>query len=276
MRLKHLEAALSSLTREFPDPKVELEQYPTSSHLAASVIQLAVDHGDLGEGRICLDLGCGTGMLAVGAAFVCDQVLAVDCDPDALEVAQMNVESIELEDTMQWIQARVCTKKAATSGGGSRGNNKSNTKGRGRGGRGRGRGRGGRAAASQSGSDTMAILVLDGNDGIPLTDNCVDTVLTNPPFGTKQNAGIDVQFLRTACRLARRSVYSFHKRSTRTFLLKTLEEWGYHATVAAEMAFDIPQAYRFHTQKTKDVEVDLIRVEVGGTSSPLEEEGEPL
>ena len=28
------------------------------------------------------------------------------------------------------------------------------------------------------------------------------------------------------------------------------------------MAFDIPQMYLFHSQKTKDVEVDLIRVEI--------------
>jgi len=28
------------------------------------------------------------------------------------------------------------------------------------------------------------------------------------------------------------------------------------------MAFDIPNMYRFHSQKTKDVEVDLIRVEI--------------
>lgn len=93
----------------------------------------------------------------------------------------------------------------------------------------------------------------------------ISTVLTNPPFGTKNdNAGIDLQFLRTATRLARQSVYSFHKRSTRTFLLKTIQEdWGYHnAEVVAEMAFDVPNMYKFHTQKSKDVEVDLIRIDV--------------
>jgi predicted RNA methylase len=50
MKLKHLEAALSSITREFPSPKVSLEQYPTSAHLAASVIALASENGDLGQG----------------------------------------------------------------------------------------------------------------------------------------------------------------------------------------------------------------------------------
>jgi predicted RNA methylase len=101
-------------------------------------------------------------------------------------------------------------------------------------------------------------LVLDKNDS---------TVLTNPPFGTKSdNAGIDLQFLRTATRLARRSVYSFHKRSTRAFLLKTIQEdWGYpDSKVVAEMAFDVPKMYKFHTQKSKDIEVDLIRIVVAG------------
>lgn len=42
-----------------------------------------------------------------------------------------------------------------------------------------------------------------------------DTVITNPPFGTKNNKGIDVTFLRTALDIATDSVYSLHKTSTR-------------------------------------------------------------
>lgn len=42
-----------------------------------------------------------------------------------------------------------------------------------------------------------------------------DTVLMNPPFGTKQNNGIDMNFLRIALKLAKQSVYSLHKTSTR-------------------------------------------------------------
>jgi hypothetical protein len=37
-----------------------------------------------------------------------------------------------------------------------------------------------------------ALLIMDAKDGIPLGSNCVDTVLTNPSFGTKNNQGIDV------------------------------------------------------------------------------------
>jgi predicted RNA methylase len=249
---------------------------------------MAIENGDLGEDRVCCDLGCGTGMLAIGAAFCCDFVLAVDCDADAIEIAHQNAQQVELEETIQFVLARVEMKQPAISQqqqqqqqqqSASRGGK--NARGGGRG-RGRGKGRGGGAPAgspndssSSSSEPTKDRIAVQGHDGIPLLDNCVDTVLTNPPFGTKQNAGMDVQFLRTACRLARRAVYSFHKTSTRTFLLKTLHEWGHTAQVVAEMKFDIPQMYKFHKQKSVDIQVDLIRVSIdngggggGGGISP--------
>jgi predicted RNA methylase len=186
-------------------------------------------------------------------------VIAVECDEDALELARENAEQVELEDTIQFINARVEMK--------SSGNNKKQQKqadrkgGRGGGGGGRNSKRGGgRGSASQQ--QTKALIIMDDKDGIPLRSNCVDTVLTNPPFGTKNNQGIDVQFLRTATRLARRAVYSFHKKSTRAYLMKTVQEWGYEVQVAAEMTFDIPQTYTFHEQKSVDIEVDLLRVSI--------------
>lgn len=42
-----------------------------------------------------------------------------------------------------------------------------------------------------------------------------DTVIMNPPFGTKHNSGMDIKFLETALNLANTSVYSLHKTSTR-------------------------------------------------------------
>jgi hypothetical protein len=55
---------------------------------------------------------------------------------------------------------------------------------------------------------------------------------------------------------------SFHKRSTRDFLLKIIrDDWGFpESEVVAEMSFDIPNSYKFHKSKTKDIEVDLIRI----------------
>ncbi|XP_078183557.1 rRNA N(6)-adenosine-methyltransferase METTL5 isoform X4 [Callithrix jacchus] len=42
-----------------------------------------------------------------------------------------------------------------------------------------------------------------------------DTVIMNPPFGTKNNKGTDMTFLKTALEMARTAVYSLHKSSTR-------------------------------------------------------------
>jgi len=98
------------------------------------------------------------------------------------------------------------------------------------------------------------------DDGIPLRDGCVDTVLTNPPFGTKQNAGIDLAFLKCACRLSRQAVYSFHKSSTREHVLKKAKEWHMGAEIVAAMKFDIPKTYNFHKEKNVDVDVDLVRL----------------
>ena len=124
MRLKHLEASLSSLQREFAEPKVQLEQYPTSPHLAACVMQLALDREDLGEGRSCLDLGCGTSMLLVAAALVdTDLCIGVDCDEEALDVAQANLERVEMEDAVELIQAQVrmrCIKGGPSTNAASR------------------------------------------------------------------------------------------------------------------------------------------------------------
>lgn len=175
MRLKHLEASLSCLQREFPDPKVELEQYPTCPELAAAVVDAAVNRGDLGNpGQSCLDLGCGTGMLTVAAAFVVEEgetVWGVDCDDDALAIARENVEHVDLEDCVRFVKARVGMKAALSS---SRNNNKNTKQQRGKG-RG-GRGRGGRVG-SQPASLTKSRLIHDGADGIPLEDNCVEYVL---------------------------------------------------------------------------------------------------
>lgn len=236
MKLKHLESALSSIQREFPSPKVELEQYPTSSNLAAWVGLTALENGDIGEGMSSLDLGCGTGMLANCCALLgTDYVIAVDCDEEALQIASENAESLDLEDTIEIILAKVKVPPAKQTGNSRQGGNKS------KGGRGKGRGRGrqGRGGNNQQQSGpTIALEMSSGiaADGLPLRSDCVDTVITNPPFGTKENAGMDIQFLRAAIRVARRAVYSFHKTSTRAYLLKTLgEEWGLEVKVVAEM-----------------------------------------
>jgi len=270
MKQKHLESCLSSIpNRVFPDPKIQLEQYPTSVNLAASIVLTALAKGDAGKGRTILDLGCGTGNLGLAFAMVkSDFVYLVDCDSDALDLARENVEMLEEEELIgsgsedsdgccmgvELIKAKLKYDPPTRNQGGD-GSRGGKGRGRGRGGRGRGRGAGrGSVTLTQPSTDNQ-------DDGIPLPSKMVDTVITNPPFGTKNNEGIDVQFLKTAIRLARRSVYSFHKTSTRPFLMKLLrDKWGLDVEVVAQMKFDIPNMYKFHKQKCVDVEVDLIRV----------------
>lgn len=97
-----------------------------------------------------------------------------------------------------------------------------------------------------------------------LTTSClrpkfVDTVIMNPPFGTKHNQGMDVTFLKQGLCIARNAVYSLHKTTTRQHMEKKAREWDVGMEVIAELKFDLPASYRFHKHKTADVAVDFIR-----------------
>ena len=124
-------------------------------------------------------------------------------------------------------------------------------------------------------------------DGLEfIADNSFDLVFTNPPFGTKNNAGIDLQFLFTATRLSSGAVYSFHKTTTRIYILKVLQRWGFlvlnegipgnrgEVEIVAEVGFDVSktEGYGGHKLDCKSIEVDIIRVDVGARDSRRERE----
>jgi putative methylase len=78
----------------FDDPHVEWEQYPTPTPLAAHLVHLAALQGDLD--RPVVDLGTGTGMLALGARLAgATSVVGVERDPGALGVAAENARRVE-------------------------------------------------------------------------------------------------------------------------------------------------------------------------------------
>jgi len=93
MKLKNLEMALQKI-RGFAKPDAALEQYMTPPDLAARFLFDVYMHQDL-ENLEVLDLGCGTGMLSVGAALLGASVTGVDCDPHALSIAQENASTIK-------------------------------------------------------------------------------------------------------------------------------------------------------------------------------------
>ena len=65
MKRKQLESYLEEVN-QFSSPKLELEQYATDSHLAASVLYtMESSFGDL-QDKIVLDLGAGCGVLSIG------------------------------------------------------------------------------------------------------------------------------------------------------------------------------------------------------------------
>jgi len=89
----------------FRDPDPGLEQYPTPADLAAHVVHLADLHGDL-AGRRVVDLGAGTGMLALAAATRSpERVLAVELDAGALRVARENEAGVDPETRVDWLRA---------------------------------------------------------------------------------------------------------------------------------------------------------------------------
>lgn len=98
MKLRQLEMALQKVTGfERPDPGYE--QYQTPAPLAARLLFDAALRGDI-EGRSVLDLGCGTGILAIGACLLgAAKVWGVDQDPVALKTATANAshQMVEIE-----------------------------------------------------------------------------------------------------------------------------------------------------------------------------------
>ncbi len=83
MKLNRLERLLENL-EGFSDPSPLLEQYRTPAPLAARLLFHAALKGDIEGKRVC-DLGCGTGILAIGASLLgAREVVAVDIDQSAL------------------------------------------------------------------------------------------------------------------------------------------------------------------------------------------------
>lgn len=108
----------------------------------------------------------------------------------------------------------------------------------------------------------MDCILADVRKGLGfIRANCVDTAITNPPFGTKNNAGIDAVFVKTALTVSP-ICYSLHKSSCRQVLVKKLSSADTECSVLAEMSFDLPKQYRFHKEDCVSVSVDLLKTEL--------------
>ena len=91
MKKKELEILLQKIP-SFSKPVPNLEQYITSSNIAADIIFTAHQLGDI-ENKIVLDLGCGTGIFSVGAFLTgAKKVIGIDIDNNIIDIARKYAE----------------------------------------------------------------------------------------------------------------------------------------------------------------------------------------
>lgn len=205
------------------------------SVLAARMIYTAQTQYEDIENHSLIDLGIGTGMLSIASCLLgAEHIFGFDCDPDALQLCQTNIKEFELDSQIDLIQ-----------------------------------------------TDLRRIR-------LPIDSNRIlaDTIIMNPPFGTKPfstskeeqeefcTTGIDMHFLQHARNLARHSIYSLHKTSTREHISKKAKDWNMKMDVLAVLQFDIPKLEKKRmNRKTstasnaplKSIEVDFIRFEIKET-----------
>lgn len=180
-------------------PKVALEQYTIPATLAANILFTACYVHDDIQGKSVIDLGTGTGRLALGASILgAEYVAGVDVDRSSLNLAAKNSKALAAD--VDWVLGEIETIRGP-----------------------------------------------------------VDTVLMNPPFGTKQ-AHADLHFLRCALNLGR-VVYSIHKSSTRKFLSEWLQNQGIKNMEVTIAKMEIPHQFSFHRKRRHLVEIDVLRIE---------------
>lgn len=96
-----------------------------------------------------------------------------------------------------------------------------------------------------------------------------DTVIMNPPFGTKQEHA-DRIFLDKAFQTAP-IVYSIHKTSTEEFIQKYASSKGYKTTHIIRTKLIIPYTQLFHKKPKKEIKITIFRL-IQLSAEPLAKE----
>jgi len=105
VKQKNLELLLAKV-KPHPHPSPSLEQYQTPAGIAAEALYFAHGKGDI-AGKKVLDAGCGTGILAIGAALLgAAEVVAVDMDEAALGVAMQNARALGVDIGLLTVDAK--------------------------------------------------------------------------------------------------------------------------------------------------------------------------
>jgi putative methylase len=197
VRKRDLEIALQGIAPH-ARPKVKLEQYTTPASLAADLLfRACYTYEDIRD-RAVVDLGTGTGRLAIGAAILgANPVVGVDLDAESLNAALCN--SKRMRQKISWVAG-----------------------------------------------DIESIR------------NSFDTVIMNPPFGTKQEHA-DIRFLRVALNIGK-VIYSIHKSTTHSFIARWLKDLETEFEVVMTTKMAIPHQYEFHHKRSHLVDVDVLRI----------------
>jgi len=107
---RQLEMALQKL-RPLTSRSPRLEQYPTPADIAADLLWEALAAGDI-EGKDVIDLGCGNGILAIGAMLLgAHHAVGIDIDPEAIKVAEQAAADTGVN--VEFFEADVATAKGS-------------------------------------------------------------------------------------------------------------------------------------------------------------------
>ena len=103
VRKLDLEKAIVEI-QPHPAPKAYFEQYTIPSDVAAEILYIATYiYNDIAE-KTVVDLGCGTGRLAIGATLLgAKEAFGIDIDPLAVRTAKNNSEKLEVDKKTSWI-----------------------------------------------------------------------------------------------------------------------------------------------------------------------------
>jgi len=99
---------LLSQVKPHPTPSPNLEQYTIPADAAATTLYIAAYANNDIINKTVLDLGCGTGRLALGAAFLgAKEVVGIDIDRTAVNTAAQNAAETGLAEKTRWIAADI-------------------------------------------------------------------------------------------------------------------------------------------------------------------------
>jgi len=95
LKKKKLEIILSQLAPS-PKPRLRWEGYTLDAESASRMAHVAAWINDDISGKTVIDLGCGSGILAIAASLLkASWVVGVDIDREAIKVARVNSEKVD-------------------------------------------------------------------------------------------------------------------------------------------------------------------------------------